>query len=151
MTKQNYYIQIIMKVKVKNTTDFELPKYETENSYGMDVRANTQTTIPPNSWKLILTGLFVEIPSGEEIQVRPRSGLALKHGVTVLNSPGTIDADFRGEIGVILINHGQEDYKVEIGDRVAQLVGSKRIEWEEVSALSETQRGKGGFGSTGIK
>lgn len=140
-----------MKVKVKNTTDFELPKYETENSYGMDVRANTQTTIPPNSWKLILTGLFVEIPSGEEIQVRPRSGLALKHGVTVLNSPGTIDADFRGEIGVILINHGQEDYKVEIGDRVAQLVGSKRIEWEEVSALSETQRGKGGFGSTGIK
>lgn len=151
MTKQNYYIQIIMKVKVKNTTDFELPKYETENSYGMDVRANTQTTIPPNSWKLILTGLFVEIPSGEEIQVRPRSGLALKHGVTVLNSPGTIDSDFRGEIGVILINHGQEDYKVEIGDRVAQLVGSKRIEWEEVSALSETQRGKGGFGSTGIK
>lgn len=140
-----------MKVKVKNTTDFELPKYETENSYGMDVRANTQTTIPPNSWKLILTGLFVEIPSGEEIQVRPRSGLALKHGVAVLNSPGTIDADFRGEIGVILINHGQEDYKVEIGDRVAQLVGSKRIEWEEVSALSETQRGKGGFGSTGIK
>lgn len=147
-----------MKVKVINRSGFELPKYETENSFGMDVKAVFEKdsvfgdgflVLTPKRRALIKTGLFVEIPKGEEIQVRPRSGLALKYGVTVLNSPGTIDADYRGEIGVILINHGDADFVINHGDRIAQIIGSKKIEWESAEELSETDRGDGGFGSTG--
>lgn len=144
-----------MKVKVINRSEHALPSYETEASAGMDVRANLDApvTLAPMQRALIKTGLFLEIPAGYECQVRPRSGLALKKGLTVLNAPGTIDADYRGEVGVILINLSDESVVIENGERVAQLVFAefKQARWEESEALSETERGAGGFGSTGIK
>lgn len=145
-----------MKLKVINKSGFDLPKYETENSAGLDLKASFEETfgffnLKSGKSALIKTGLFLEIPKGYEAQVRPRSGLALKNGITVLNSPGTIDADYRGEIGVILINHSNEDFHIYRGDRIAQLVFNKveQAEWEEVDSLEETERGEGGFGSTG--
>ncbi len=119
---------------------------------GADIRSNQHATIQPGGYELIKTGLFVEIPYGYEIQIRPRSGLALKHGITVLNSPGTIDSDYRGEIGVILINHGKESFDINVGDRIAQMVLSKveHIQWHALGSLdSGTKRGEKGFGSTG--
>ena len=142
-----------MKVKIINTSEHQLPAYETPSSAGLDVRANLEesVTLKPLERALIKTGLFLEIPHGFECQVRPRSGLAFKKGLTVLNSPGTIDADYRGEVGVILINLSSEDFVVENGERIAQLVIAKHetTEWLEVENLDETERGKGGFGSTG--
>jgi len=125
----------------------------TPSSSGVDLRAAEEKVIEPGDWALIGTGLYLEIPFGYEAQVRPRSGLALKHGVTVLNAPGTIDADYRGEVGVILINLGSKPFEVKVGDRIAQLVISAvcRACFEEVKNLSETDRGAGGFGSTGLK
>lgn len=144
-----------MKVKVLNHSKNDLPKYETLLSAGMDVRANLTESIclNPLERKLIPTGIFLEIPAGFECQVRPRSGLAFKKGITVLNSPGTIDADYRGEVGVLLINLSNEAFVIENGERIAQLVFSKveQIEFELVGTLSETDRGTGGFGSTGVK
>lgn len=129
--------------------------YESITAAGMDVRANIDEAIElkPGMRTLVKTGLFMEIPVGYECQVRPRSGLALKKGITVLNSPGTIDADYRGEVGVILINHSDETFVVEDGERIAQLVFApvEQALWEEVDELSETQRGSDGFGSTGTK
>lgn len=131
----------------------DLPNYETEASAGMDLRANItdDVTLKPLDRAIIKTGLFIELPVGYEAQVRPRSGLAAKKGVTVLNSPGTIDADYRGEIGVILVNLSNDEFTIENGERVAQLVIAKHehIAWEEVEVLEETTRGAGGFGSTG--
>ena len=145
----------MMKVKVVNRSRHKLPSYETTSSAGMDIRANLETPIElkPLERVLIKTGLFIEIPEGFECQVRPRSGLALKKGISVLNSPGTIDADYRGEIGVILINLSQESVAIKDGERIAQLVFAKvdQAEWVETVVLSETDRGEGGFGSTGIK
>jgi dUTP pyrophosphatase len=144
-----------MKVLVINKSNNELPVYETIGSAGLDIRAFIEETVTlkPFERKLIKTGLFIEIPLGYEAQVRPRSGFALKNGVTVLNSPGTIDADYRGEIGVILINLSQEDVEIHSGDRIAQLVFAsvEQAEWIDVETLSNTQRGEGGFGSTGKK
>ena len=144
-----------MKVLVINKSNNELPAYETIGSAGLDIRAfiEESITLKPLERKLIKTGLFLEIPVGYEAQVRPRSGFALKNGVTVLNSPGTIDADYRGEVGVILINFSQENVEIHTGDRIAQLVFAKveQAEWNEVETLSETERGAGGFGSTGKK
>ena len=144
-----------MKVLVINKSNNELPAYETIGSAGLDIRAfiEESITLKPLERKLVKTGLFIEIPVGYEAQVRPRSGFALKNGVTVLNSPGTIDADYRGEVGVILINLSQENVEIHTGDRIAQLVFAKveQAEWNEVETLSETERGAGGFGSTGKK
>ena len=144
-----------MKVNIINTSSNALPDYATEASAGMDLRANVESpvTLNPLDRTLIKTGLFIELPIGLEAQVRPRSGLALKKGITVLNTPGTIDADYRGEIGVILVNLSNEDFTVENGERVAQLVIARheRAEWEETKELSNTIRGEGGFGSTGVK
>lgn len=144
-----------MKVKIINQSKHQLPQYETMFSAGMDVRANIVEPIVlrPMERVLVKTGLFLELPQNVECQVRPRSGLALKKGVTVLNAPGTIDADYRGEVGVILINLSTEDFVVEDGERIAQLVFAeyKQINFEEVESLSETTRGAGGFGSTGVK
>ena len=132
-----------------------MPKYETPLSAGVDLRANLDEniTLKPLERALVKTGLFMAIPAGYEAQVRPRSGLAFKKGITVLNSPGTIDADYRGEIGVILVNLSSEDFVVEDGERIAQLVVAKceQAEFEETQELSETERGAGGFGSTGVK
>ncbi|MFM2214300.1 MAG: deoxyuridine 5-triphosphate nucleotidohydrolase Dut, partial [Bacteroidota bacterium] len=129
--------------------------YETLASAGMDLRANITTpiTLKPLDRAIVPTGLFIELPIGYEAQVRPRSGLAAKKGVTVLNSPGTVDADYRGEIGVILVNLSQEDFVIENGERIAQLIIAKheRAEWIAVEELTETSRGEGGFGSTGVK
>ena len=144
-----------MKVLVINKSNNELPAYETIGSAGLDIRAFIEESITLNPFerKLIKTGLFLEIPVGYEAQVRPRSGFALKNGVTVLNTPGTIDADYRGEVGVILINLSQEKVEIHSGDRIAQLVFAKveQAQWTEVETLSETERGEGGFGSTGKK
>jgi dUTP pyrophosphatase len=144
-----------MKVRIINQSNNPLPAYETGLSAGMDVRANLEesVTLKPLERALIKTGLFLEIPEGYECQVRPRSGLAFKKGITVLNSPGTIDADYRGEVGVILVNLSAEPFVVEHGERIAQLVFAKvkQAKWIEVEALSETERGAGGFGSTGVK
>ncbi|WP_430428514.1 dUTP diphosphatase [Maribacter litoralis] len=144
-----------MNIKIINKSSHKLPHYETSASAGMDLRANlTETiTLQPLGRAIIPTGLFIELPVGIEAQVRPRSGLAAKKGVTVLNAPGTIDADYRGEVGVILINLGSEDFVVENGERIAQMVIAKheRAEWNVVESLSETTRGEGGFGSTGVK
>lgn len=142
---------------VKITTNFlhgeGLPKYETDLSAGMDLRANIENPIclEPGFRILVPTGIKAEIPEGYEIQIRPRSGLAYKFGITVLNAPGTIDADYRGDIGIILFNASGENFMINPGDRIAQAVLNKfeRIEWEETSNLSETDRGEGGFGSTG--
>ena len=144
-----------MKVKVINTSDHALPSYETMFSAGMDLRAflAEPQTLKPLQRAIIKTGLFIELPIGYEAQVRPRSGLAAKKGVTVFNAPGTIDADYRGEIGVILVNLSNEDFTIENGERIAQLVVAKheRVNWETVEVLEETKRGAGGFGSTGVK
>ncbi|NMH28355.1 dUTP diphosphatase [Flavobacterium silvaticum] len=143
-----------MKIKIINTSGHQLPNYETIASAGMDLRAVLSEPIVLKSLEraIVKTGLFIELPVGFEAQVRPRSGLAAKKGVTVLNTPGTIDADYRGEIGVILVNLSPDPFTVENGERIAQLVIARheRAEWEEVSELSETVRGAGGFGSTGV-
>ena len=144
-----------MNISIINTSTHSLPHYETASSAGMDLRANLDlpVTLKPLERAIIKTGLFIELPKGYEAQVRPRSGLAAKKGITVLNAPGTIDADYRGEIGVILVNLSNEEFTVEDGERIAQLVIAKheRAEWVQVTALSETSRGEGGFGSTGTK
>ena len=144
-----------MQIKILNKSNHKLPNYETLSSAGMDLRAyvSEPITLDPMDRAIIKTGLFIELPVGYEAQVRPRSGLAAKKGVTVLNAPGTIDADYRGEVGVILINLSSESFTVENGERIAQMVIAKheRAEWQEVEVLSETSRGTGGFGSTGIK
>jgi dUTP pyrophosphatase len=144
-----------MKVEVVNLSSHELPKYSTNESAGLDLRAELLSPIvlEPGQRSLIPTGLKIALPTGYEAQVRPRSGLAYKHGITVLNSPGTIDADYRGDVGVILINHGSEPFTIENGERIAQLIIAKfvQIDWDEVLDLSTTSRGEGGFGSTGVK
>ena len=144
-----------MNVKIINKSRHELPSYETGSSAGMDLRANISEAVilKPLARAIIKTGLFVELPVGYEAQVRPRSGLAAKKGITVLNSPGTIDADYRGEIGVILVNLSNEDFKIQNGERIAQMVISRHehITWKEVDSLEETSRGAGGFGSTGVQ
>ncbi|MBO6516142.1 MAG: dUTP diphosphatase [Bacteroidia bacterium] len=142
-----------LSVKIKNTSGLELPRHETEFSAGVDLRAKLEEpkVLKPMERALVGTGLFIELPEGHEAQVRPRSGLAYKQGITVLNSPGTIDADYRGEIKVLLINLGDEDVKIDHGDRIAQMVVAQyqRLEFIETSQLSETVRGTGGYGSTG--
>ncbi len=142
-----------MKIKVINKSRFELPQYETPLSAGMDVRADMEGSVilKPLQRAMIPTGLFVEIPAGYEIQVRPRSGLAAKHGITVLNAPGTIDADYRGEIKVILVNLSDQEFEIKPAERIAQLVvaAHEKAEWVETDSLSDTARGEGGFGSTG--
>jgi len=144
-----------MKVKIVNKSKHPLPHYATNQSAGMDLRANLDETIllKPLQRTLVKTGLFMELPIGYEAQVRPRSGLAYKKGISILNSPGTIDADYRGEIGVILINLSENDFVIEDGERVAQMVIAKhnQADWNEVIELTETDRGAGGFGSTGVK
>ena len=144
-----------MQINIINKSSHKLPHYETIASAGMDLRANIiePITLKPLERTIVKTGLFIELPVGFEAQVRPRSGLAAKKGITVLNAPGTVDADYRGEIGVILVNLSNEDFVIENGERVAQLVIAKheRAEWNEVNELSETTRGEGGFGSTGVK
>ncbi|MDO5971988.1 dUTP diphosphatase [Flavivirga aquimarina] len=144
-----------MQIKIINKSNHTLPHYETIASAGMDLRADISEpiTLKPLERIIVKTGLFIELPIGFEAQVRPRSGLAAKKGITVLNAPGTIDADYRGEIGVILVNLSNEEFTIENGERVAQLVIAKheRAEWITVEELSETSRGEGGFGSTGVK
>ena len=140
-------------VKIINRSGNPLPKYATPQSAGVDLYADLSSPFVLNSGErtLVPTGIFMELPVGYEAQVRPRSGLAVKHGITVLNSPGTIDADYRGEVKVILINHGKEAFTIENGERVAQMVIAKheQAQWTEVTELSDTQRGSGGFGHTG--
>jgi len=144
-----------VKIKIINKSGHKLPHYETLASAGMDLRANLESpiTLKPLERAIVPTGLFMELPVGYEAQVRPRSGLAAKKGITVLNAPGTIDADYRGNVGVILVNLSNEDFTIENGERIAQMVIAKheRAEWEEVETLSDTDRGEGGFGSTGTK
>lgn len=144
-----------MKVKVMNRSGNPLPEYATAFAAGLDVRADNGEPIvlKPLGRAMVPTGLFLEIPSGYEVQVRPRSGLAAKKGVTVLNAPGTIDADYRGEVCVILVNLSSEDFVIERGERIAQLVLARheKLEWESVDSLSVSDRGEGGFGSTGTK
>ncbi len=142
-----------MKVRIVNRSRNALPLYQTPLSAGMDVRADLEqsVTLAPLGRAMIPTGLYVELPEGYEMQVRPRSGLAAKHGITVLNSPGTIDADYRGEIRIILVNLSSEAFTIEPGERIAQLVVARHehVEWEPVEELGTTERGTGGFGSTG--
>lgn len=142
-----------MKVKIINKSQHPLPAYETNLSAGMDLRANLSEPIilQPMQRALIPTGLYIELPAGTEAQIRPRSGLAFKHGITVLNSPGTIDADYRGEIKVLLINLSQEAFEIKDSERIAQMIISKHetVEWQLVETLNQTQRGEGGFGHTG--
>lgn len=142
-----------MKVKVINRSANELPRYETPSSAGMDVRADLAGAIvlKPLERTLVPTGLHVELPEGYEMQIRPRSGLAIKHGLTLLNTPGTIDADYRGEIKIIVANLSSEPYELKPGERIAQMVVSRftQVEWEPVRELSQTERGAGGFGHTG--
>ena len=144
-----------MKINIINKSQHDLPSYETIASAGMDLRANLEQSIElkPLERAIVKTGLFIELPIGFEAQVRPRSGLAAKNGITVLNSPGTIDADYRGEIGVILVNLSADDFIIKNGERIAQLIIAKheRADWISVQELSETSRGEGGFGSTGVK
>ncbi|WP_428743467.1 dUTP diphosphatase [Tenacibaculum sp.] len=143
-----------MNVQIINKSKHQTPAYETDGSAGMDLRANLNEPVilKPLERAIIKTGLFIALPVGYEAQVRPRSGLAAKKGITVLNSPGTVDADYRGDIGVILVNLSNEDFIVNDGERIAQLVIAKheRIQWQEVELLDETARGAGGFGSTGV-
>ncbi len=142
-------------VRVVNKSAFDLPKYATEDSAGVDLRANISSALElkPMQRALVPTGIFIELPRGYEAQIRPRSGLAAKHGITVLNSPGTIDPDYRGEIKVILINLSDKPYSIEPGERIAQMIISKfeRIQWQEVDSLQPTDRGQGGFGHSGKK
>ena len=143
----------MIKVSIVNKSEHPLPSYATSQSAGMDLRANLEEPvyISPGASMLIPTGVHLELPAGTEAQIRPRSGLAFKHGITVLNSPGTIDADYRGDVGVILINHGKEPFEVRDGDRIAQMVIARyeHIAWSEVDNLQESERGQGGFGHTG--
>lgn len=143
-----------MIIRVINRSKNGLPGYETMHSAGMDLRADLETpvTLKPLERKLIPTGLHIELPGGYEAQIRPRSGLALKHGIGIVNSPGTVDADYRGEIKVLLINFSEDVFEVNTGDRIAQMVISKheKVEWEQVEILNETSRGAGGYGHTGI-
>jgi dUTP pyrophosphatase len=143
-----------MNVQIINKSKHATPTYETNGAAGMDLRANIEKsiTLKPLERAIVKTGLFIALPIGFEAQVRPRSGLAAKKGITVLNSPGTVDADYRGEIGVILVNLSNDDFIVNDGERIAQLVIAKheRANWKEVEVLSETERGSGGFGSTGV-
>jgi dUTP pyrophosphatase len=143
-----------MKVQIINRSKHPIPSYETEGSAGMDLRASIDAavTLKPLERAIIKTGLYIALPIGFEAQVRPRSGLAAKKGITVLNSPGTVDADYRGEVGVILVNLSNEEFVVNDGERIAQLVIAKheRLKWEEVAILDNTERGVGGFGSTGV-
>jgi dUTP pyrophosphatase len=145
----------MVKVKVVNTGCQPLPAYATSQSAGMDLRANIESpiTLRPMERCLVPTGLRIELPQGYEAQVRPRSGLALKHGITVLNSPGTIDSDYRGELKVLLVNLSNQDFVVNAGERVAQMVIARHetVAWEEVEVLDETERGEGGYGHTGVK
>lgn len=145
----------MLTIKVVNKGHQPLPQYATSQSAGMDLRANLDKaiTLKPLERRLIPTGLYISLPAGYEAQVRPRSGLALKKGITVLNSPGTIDADYRGEIGVVLINLSQDDFVVEDGERIAQMVIARheQAEFETVAVLDETSRGEGGYGHTGVK
>jgi dUTP pyrophosphatase len=144
-----------MEVKILNNSRFALPKYATPHSAGMDIRANT--TIPivikPLERILVPTGLHIELPEGYEAQIRPRSGLAIKHGIGLVNSPGTIDADYRGEIRIIVVNLSNQEYTLQPGERIAQMIVAKyqKVEWIESDSLEESQRGQGGFGSTGVK
>ena len=142
-------------VKIINKSNNPLPQYSTPYSAGMDLRANLEeaVTLQPLERKLISTGLFIELPEGYECQIRPRSGLALKHGISVLNSPGTVDADYRGEIGVILVNLSNEPFTVNPGERICQMVVARHstVEWECVEQLAESERSSGGFGHTGVK
>lgn len=144
-----------MQIKIVNKSHHKLPQYATELSAGLDLRANLDKpiTLKPMERVLIPTGIFISLPQGYEAQIRPRSGLAIKKGITVLNSPGTIDADYRGEICVILINLSQENFVVEDGERICQMVIAPyvRASWQEVEALDQTERGEGGFGHTGIR
>ena len=145
----------MLKGKVINRSRFDLPRYATPLSAGMDVRANIDEAVILRSLEraMIPTGLSIELPEGYEMQIRPRSGLAAKHGITVLNSPGTIDADYRGEIRVILVNLSNEEFRIEAGERIAQMVVARheQVEWEMTEELAESERGEGGFGSTGKK
>ena len=144
-----------MKIKIVNKSKHPLPEYATAGAAGVDLRANIDApiTLAPGERKLIPTGIYIGLPDGYEAQVRPRSGLALKHGISVCNTPGTIDPDYSGQIGVVLINHGQENFIVNDGERIAQMIISKfeRAEWDVVEELDETERGEGGYGHTGIK
>lgn len=143
-----------MNVQIINKSKHQIPAYETDQSAGMDLHANIDAsiTLKPLERAIVKTGLFIALPVGFEAQVRPRSGLAAKKGITVLNSPGTVDADYRGEIGVILVNLSNEDFMIQDGERVAQLVIAKheRVIWQQVNVLNKTERGTGGFGSTGV-
>ena len=143
-----------MNVQIINKSKHATPNYETEGAAGMDLRANIEEaiTLKPLERAIVKTGLFIALPIGFEAQVRPRSGLAAKKGITVLNSTGTVDADYRGEIGVILVNLSNEEFVINDGERIAQLIIAKheRVNWQEVEVLSETERGSGGFGSTGV-
>ena len=142
-----------LQVKIVNKSKHNLPSYSTALSAGMDLRANIDTTITlkPLDRTIIKTGLFIELPEGYEAQIRPRSGMTIKHGISVLNSPGTIDADYRGEIGVIVANLSSEEYTIEDGERICQMVVAKHetVKWETVESLTDTDRGAGGFGHTG--
>ncbi len=143
----------MISINIRNQSTNELPEYATNGAAGMDIRAylTEAVTLQPLERRLIPTGLFLEIPLGFEVQIRPRSGLAYKHGITVLNSPGTIDSDYRGEVGVLLVNLSNEAFVIENGERIAQMVvaAHEQASWKEVSELSDTDRGAGGFGSTG--
>lgn len=145
----------MVKIKVVNTGCQPLPAYATSQSAGMDLRANIESpiTLHPMERTLVPTGIRIELPEGYEAQVRPRSGLALKHGITVLNTPGTIDSDYRGELKVLLVNLSNDDFVVNAGERVAQMVIARHetATWEEVKVLDETERGEGGYGHTGVK
>ncbi len=142
-----------LNVKIINQSPFDLPSYQTLESAGMDLRANLSETVRLESLerKLIPTGLFIELPVGHEAQIRPRSGLAFKHGLTVLNSPGTVDSDYRGEIKVLLVNLSSEPFDVQPGERIAQMIVARheRVRWEQADALADSERGAGGYGSTG--
>ena len=142
-----------MKVKIVNHSPYPCPAYATEQSAGVDLRANLEAPVVlrPLERTLVPTGLYIALPKGYEAQVRPRSGLAVKHGITVLNSPGTVDADYRGELRTVLVNLGTEPFEIVPGERIAQMVIARheQVEWEEVDQLDETRRGTGGFGSTG--
>ena len=144
-----------MKVKIVNKSPFPLPAYATEQSAGMDLRASISEplTLNPLQRELVPTGLYIELPAGFEAQIRPRSGLAIKHGISLVNTPGTVDADYRGEIKVILINLSNEPFTLNPGERIAQMVVARheKVQWDEVEVLEESARGEGGFGSTGRK
>jgi len=144
-----------MKINVINQSRHTLPSYQTNASAGMDLRANLEKSVILNPLQraLIPTGLYLELPVGYEAQIRPRSGLAYKHGISIVNSPGTIDADYRGELKVLLVNLSDQSFTIEDGERIAQMVIAKHetVEWQEATILSETERGAGGYGSTGLK